>query len=44
MEWQEELVPSLLKLNDNAQVLFATHSPDIVGNFQANVIKMEELI
>lgn len=44
VEWQEELVPSLLKLNPNAQVIFATHSPDIVGDYQNNVIKMESLI
>lgn len=44
VEWQVELVPSLLKLNPNAQVLFATHSPDIVGNFQENIISMEDLL
>jgi len=44
VEWQEDLVPSLLKLNPQAQVLFATHSPDIVGRYQDCVIKMEDLI
>lgn len=44
VEWQEELVPSLLSLNPNAQVLFATHSPDIVGTFQNSIIEMERLI
>lgn len=43
VEWQEDLVPSLLKLNPQAQVLFATHSPDIVGRYQNCVIKMEDL-
>ena len=43
VEWQEELVPSLLKLNPSAQVLFATHSPDIVSVFQENVFEMEKL-
>lgn len=44
VEWQEDLVPSLLKLNPQAQVFFATHSPDIVGQFQKNIIHMESLI
>ncbi|MBO9379828.1 AAA family ATPase [Sphingomonas histidinilytica] len=44
VEWQEELVPNLLKINPNAQVLFATHSPDIVNIYQNNIHKMEELI
>jgi predicted ATP-dependent endonuclease of OLD family len=44
VEWQEELVPNLLKVNPNAQVLFATHSPDIVNAYQENVTKMEKII
>lgn len=42
IEWQEELVPSLLAINPNAQVIFATHSPDIVGKYQKSVFRMEE--
>jgi predicted ATPase len=34
VEWQEELVQNLIRMNPNAQVIFATHSPDIVGSFQ----------
>lgn len=44
VEWQEELVPNLLKINPNAQVLFATHSPDIVNVYQKHIIEMESLI
>ncbi len=43
VQWQEELVPALLRINPNAQVVFATHSPDIVSTYQNNVFKMEEL-
>lgn len=43
VEWQEDLVPSLLGINPSAQVIFATHSPDIVGRFQSNVIEMEKI-
>ncbi len=44
IEWQEDLVPSLLRINPNAQVIFATHSPDVVNKYQSNLIMMEELI
>lgn len=44
VEWQEELVPALLRINPNAQVLFATHSPDVVNAYQDNVFRMEDLV
>jgi len=44
VEWQEKLVSSLKNLNPNSQILFATHSPDIVGEFTTSVIKVEEAI
>jgi len=44
IEWQDKLVASLTQLNPNMQILFATHSPDIVGAFQEKVIDMEKVI
>lgn len=44
VEWQEQLVPNLLKVNPNAQVLFATHSPDIVGEYADHIFSMEALV
>lgn len=44
VEWQEELVPNILKINPNAQIIFATHSPDVVNVYQNNIIKMEEIV
>jgi energy-coupling factor transporter ATP-binding protein EcfA2 len=44
VQWQEDLVPSLLGINPKAQVIFATHSPDILNVYQNNVFQMEELI
>lgn len=44
IEWQEELVSNLLKINPNAQVVFATHSPDIVSKYTKNVIRMEKIL
>ena len=42
--WQEQLTRNLLKVNPNAQVIFATHSPDIVSEFGDHTIDMEKLI
>jgi predicted ATPase len=42
--WQEQLVSHVRKLNPKAQVIFATHSPDIVAQFEKRVFDMEKLI
>ena len=44
VEWQEKLVSSLKNVNPNSQIIFATHSPDIVGQFSKSVIKVENAI
>ncbi len=42
--WQEQLTGAITKLNPNAQIIFATHSPDIVGVNQNVIIDMEKLV
>lgn len=42
--WQEKLAGSIKLLNPSAQVVFATHSPDVVSVFQQNVTHMEDCI
>ncbi len=44
VEWQEKLIKSIRGLNPNAQILFATHSPDIVSTFSDHVFDMEALL
>lgn len=44
IEWQEQLVKNLKNLNPNSQIIFATHSPDIVAEYDDKVLKIEELI
>lgn len=44
IEWQRKIVPSLRKLNPNAQIILATHSPEIVGKLKSNTINMEAII
>lgn len=42
VKWQDCLVDNIRKLNPNAQIIFATHSPDIVGAYSDNVFDMEQ--
>lgn len=42
VNWQEELLRSLEKLGGQKQIIVATHSPDIVGEFLDKVIDLEE--
>lgn len=39
--WQEALAKNIFALNPNVQILFATHSPDIVSEMGSKVIKIE---
>ncbi len=44
IEWQEQLVRNLRAINPNSQILFATHSPDIVSDNGDNIFDMEEIL
>lgn len=44
VEWQEKLVKSINDLNPNAQMFFATHSPDIIGPYHSSIIRIEDCI
>lgn len=44
VSWQNALFGNVRKLNTACQVISATHSPDIVGSFQKNVIQIESCI
>lgn len=39
--WQRLFVPSILKLNKNIQLIFATHSPEIIGQYRANLFEVK---
>lgn len=41
IEWQENLVKNIRDLNENCQIIFATHSPDLVSVYQDSVIDFE---
>lgn len=44
VSWQECLINNLREINPEAQIICATHSPDIVGSFSKNVFDMEKII
>jgi ABC-type Mn2+/Zn2+ transport system ATPase subunit len=44
VKWQETLTDNLRQINPNAQIIFATHSPDIVGPHQDRVLNVEDLL
>lgn len=41
VRWQEKLVDNLLSINPNAQIVFATHSPDVVSHYGKKIFDME---
>lgn len=44
VSWQEQLTAAITRLNPNAQIIFATHSPDIVGVHSNKIINMESVL
>ncbi|WP_417323140.1 AAA family ATPase [Erythrobacter aureus] len=44
IDWQERLVPSLRQINPSSQIIFATHSPDIVGAYSEYTIDLEKVL
>ncbi|MDQ8186955.1 AAA family ATPase [Pelagicoccus sp. SDUM812002] len=43
VEWQEKLIRSIVKINPAAQVVVATHSPEIAAHHEETIIDMEEV-
>lgn len=41
--WQERLVDNIRRINPGAQIIFATHSPDVVGSHLDRVIESHEV-
>jgi len=44
VNWQEQLINNLKLMNPQAQIVFATHSPDIVSSYGSNVFDMQKVI
>lgn len=43
VEWQQSLVKNIFRLNAQCQVIFATHSPDILGPYGSHAVDVERL-
>lgn len=43
VEWQESIVRNIRSLNENCQIVFATHSPDVVSSYQDQVIDFSQI-
>lgn len=43
IEWQRNLVNSIRNLNPNAQIIFATHAPEIAANHSKKLIYMQSV-
>lgn len=41
LEWQNKFVSSILKTNKNIQLIFATHSPELIGEYRKNAVRLK---
>lgn len=44
IEWQRKIIPAIQKLNPNAQIIAATHSPEVASKYRDNIISMSNII
>ena len=44
ISWQREIITAVHSLNPNAQIIFATHSPEVVCRWKQCVINMENIV
>jgi len=42
--WQRNIIPAIKKLNPNAQVIAATHSPEVASKYRGSIFDMEKLV
>lgn len=44
ISWQRNIISAIRSINPNAQVVVATHSPEIAGKFQDKILDMEDIL
>lgn len=44
ISWQRKIIPAIKKLNPNAQVIAATHSPEVASKYRNSIHDMESII
>ncbi len=40
LSWQKQFVDSILEINNDIQLIFATHSPEIIGRYRQKAVKL----
>ena len=41
LEWRAKFVPAILKTNKNIQLIFATHSPELIGKYGEKAVRLK---
>ena len=44
ISWQRKILNAVKELNENAQIIVATHSPEIAGLWRERIINMENIL
>ena len=44
IKWQKKILPELFAINPNAQIIVATHSPEVASNYPDKIINMSNII
>ncbi|MCJ2222503.1 ATP-binding protein, partial [Providencia rettgeri] len=42
--WQRKIIPAIKRLNPNAQVIAATHSPEVASRYMNNIVNMGSIV
>lgn len=42
--WQRKILSAIKELNENAQIIVATHSPEVAGQWRERIINMENIL
>jgi ABC-type lipoprotein export system ATPase subunit len=42
--WQRNIISAITSLNPNAQIIVATHSPEVAGKFRFAILDMEDIL
>ena len=44
ISWQRNILPAIREINPNAQIIVATHSPEVASKFSDKIIDMEDIL
>ena len=43
IKWQKQILSEMLSINPNAQIIVATHSPEVASNYPNRIINMANI-